>query len=146
MFNTFKMEQGRRDQAGEHYDSSAASPDSCMDKAFLAFRDNRRSIALASGFMMIVALVEKCMYPSYMLRHPSINSPLITLFLLFGGVGLLLSLVLYSDNLNACFLKYHVQYGQYMAPGGDEEAPPPYPGRGQPGDVHRERTYDTVPL
>ena len=114
----------------------------CLEASFMALRENRRSLVIASGFLTFVTFVERCMYPSYWRIHPSINSPLVTLFLLLGTLGLLLSLILYSDNLHAFFSKH----ARHTIPGSDEEGPPPYPGRGQPGDDYRDRTYDPVPL
>jgi len=114
----------------------------CLEASFLAMRDNRRSLLITSGFLTFVTFVERCMYPHYWMQHPSINSPLVIIFMLLGSVGLLLSLILYSDNLHACFSKHF----RHPIPGSGEEGPPPYPGRGQPGDAHRDRTYDAVPL
>lgn len=116
----------------------------CLEASFLALRENRRNLLVASGFLTFVTFVERCMYPVYWNRHPSINSPLIVLFMVLGAVGLLVSLVLYSDNLHAFFSKRL----RGAVPGSDEEGPPPYPGRGQPGDAYRDhpRTYDPVHL
>ena len=114
----------------------------CLEASFLALRDNRRNLLIASGFLSFVTFVESCMYPNYWAIHPSINSPLVTIFLLLGVIGLLVSLILYSDNLHAFFSKHF----RHPLPGNEEEGPPPYPGRGQPGDAYRDRTYDAVPL
>jgi len=125
----------------DHRINGKGEDDACgksMEASFLALRENRRSLLIASAFLTFVTFVERCMYPTYMMVHPSINSPLITIFLLLGTVGLLVSLTLYSDNLHAFFSKHL----RHTIPGREEEGPPPYPGRGQPGD----RTYDSVPL
>jgi len=114
----------------------------CMEASFMALRENRRSLVIASGFLMFVTFVERCMYPSYWMIHPTINSPLVTLFQLLGAVGLLLSLILYSDDLHIFFSKHT----RHTMASSDEEGPPPYPGRGQPGDASKNRNYDPVPL
>ena len=131
---------GNGGSGGRYVDDDACGK--CLEASFLALRDNRRSLLIASGFLSFITFVESCMYPNYAYQHPSINSPLVTIFLLLGAVGLLISLILYSDNLHAFFSKHF----RHPPTGTEEEGPPPYPGRGQPGDASRDRTYDPVPL